>query len=130
MKGQEQSVSAAYEASAVEVQNLIMDWVEATEQFHKRYARLTEVINSLRNKSRRQDTANRMRLRQLMTLRQHMSDVLMTLLLDMNNPKADKFQSSKPGQLDSHARLLTDLNREIDAELTNGMPMFKTIAQA
>lgn len=128
MKGQEQS--ATYEASAVEVQNLIMDWVEATEQFHSRYARLTEVINTLRGGSRRQDTANRMRLRQLMALRQHMSDVLMTLLLDMNSPKADKLQSSKPGQLHSHAQLLSELNREIDAELTNGVSMSKTIAMA
>ncbi|QJD78720.1 hypothetical protein [Spirosoma rhododendri] len=130
MKGQEQSASITYEAAAVEVQGLIMDWVEATEQFHNRYARLTEVINSLRAGSRRQDTATRMRLRQLMSLRQHMSDVLMTLLMDMNNPKADKFQSSKPGQLHSHARLLTDLNREIDAELTGSLSMPRTIAQA
>jgi len=130
MKGQEQSVSATYEASAVEVQNLIMDWVEATEQFHNRYAKLTEIINSLRSGSRRQDSAIRMRLRQLMTLRQHMSDVLMTLLMDMNNPKVGKFQSSQPGQLHSHARLLSDLNQEIDAELVNGASMNKTIAQA
>jgi hypothetical protein len=130
MKGQEQSVSATYEASAVEVQNLIMDWVEATEQFHNRYAKLTEVINSLRGGSRRQDSATRMRLRQLMTLRQHMSDVLMTLLMDMNNPKVGKFQSSQPGQLHSHARLLSNLNQEIDAELINSASTIKTVAQA
>lgn len=130
MKGQEQSVSATYEASAVEVQNLILDWVEATEQFHNRYAKLTEVINSLRGGSRRQDSATRMRLRQLMTLRQHMSDVLMTLLMDMNSPKVGKFQSSQSGQLHSHARLLSDLNQEIDAELVNGASMTKTVAQA
>lgn len=131
MKGQEQSASAIYDASVVEVQNLIMDWVEATEQFHNRYARLTEVINLLRAGSRRQDTANRMRLRQLMALRQHMSDVLMTLLMDMNSSKADKFQQpSKSGQLYSHARLLSDLNREIDAELTTGMAVTRVVAQA
>ncbi|GAB3896705.1 hypothetical protein [Spirosoma agri] len=126
---QEEKVSPAYEASSTEIQSIIMEWVEATEQFHRRYAKLTDAINSLQSAGRRQSSsmANRSRLRKLITLRHHMSDVLMTLMLDMNGQKAGRsLQSSKPGQLHSHARLLSELNREIDAELTN----VKTVAQA
>jgi hypothetical protein len=125
---QEETVSSAYEASSTEIQNIIMEWVEATEQFHRRYAKLTEVINSLQSAGRRQATTNRPRLRKLITLRHHMSDVLMTLMLDMTGQKNGRSsQPSKPGQLHSHARLLAELNREIDAELTSSV---KTVALA
>ncbi|UHG91934.1 hypothetical protein [Spirosoma oryzicola] len=125
---QEEPMSSAYEASSTEIQSIIMEWVEATEQFHRRYAKLTEVINSLQSNSHRQSNANnRSRLRKLITLRHHMSDVLMTLMVDMSGQKAGRaMQPSKPGQLHSHARLLTELNREIDAELTS----VKTVAIA
>ncbi|QJW91411.1 hypothetical protein HNV11_19525 [Spirosoma taeanense] len=127
MISQEESASSAYEASTTEVQNVIMEWVEATEQFHNRYAKLTEVINALQVVARRQPTANRSRLRHLTMLRQHMSDVLMTLLLDMSGQKSSRTtQPSKSGQLHSHARLLAELNRKIDAELTS----VRTVAQA
>ena len=134
MKGQEQSSSVAYEASTLEVQNMIMDWVEATEAFHKRYAKLNELIDKMKRLGRRQASADRTRLRQLMSLRQHMSDVLMTLLLDMNTHKQGRSaMPSKPSQIHSHARLLAELNREIDAQLTNTPVMSvstKTVAQA
>lgn len=125
---QQELLSTAYEASSAEIQSIIMEWVEATEQFHRRYAKLTEVINSLQATDRRQSTSTtRSRLRKLIVLRHHMSDVLMTLMLDMTGTKPGRSsQSSKPGQLHSHARLLAELNREIDAELTN----VKTVAQA
>jgi len=125
---QQETLSSAYEASSAEIQTIIMEWVEATEQFHHRYAQLTEVINSLQAADRRRpNSANRSRLRKLITLRHHMSDVLMTLMLDMTGQKVSRSaQPSKPGQLHSHARLLTELNREIDAELLNA----KSVAQA
>ena len=108
-----------YEASPTEVQGVIMDWVKATEAFHHRYADLTEVINKMQVNARRQPAQNKARLRKLIVLRQHMSDVLMTLLLDMTAQKPGRsVQPSKPGQLRSHACLLDELNREIDAELT------------
>ncbi len=118
MNQEELMMSSGYEASPAEIQNVIMDWVKATEAFHRRYAKLTEVINSLQATTRRQPNTNRTRLRHLTGLRQHMSDVLMTLLLDMTGQKSDRSaQPSKPGQLRSHACLLDELNREIDAEL-------------
>ncbi len=106
---------------------MIMDWVKATEAFHHRYANLTEVINKMQANARRQPAQSKARLRKLMMLRQHMSDVLMTLLLDMTGQRPGRStQPSKPGQLRSHACLLDELNREIDAELTQ----VTTVAQA
>ena len=129
MNQEESTVFSSYEASAEEIQKVIMEWARATEAFHGRYAKLNQVINSLQAAARRQPKANpnRMRLRQLIDLREHMSDVLMTLLLDMSGQKSGRsMQSSKPGQLHSHASLLDELNRKIDAELIN----FTTVAQA
>lgn len=127
MNHQEEIVSSVYEATPAEVQIMIMEWVKATEAFHNRYANLTEVINKMQANARRQPTQSRARLRKLMTLRQHMSDVLMTLLLDMSGQRPDhSAQPSKPSQLRSHAYLLDELNRKIDAELTQ----VTTVAQA
>jgi hypothetical protein len=127
MMHQEEVSSSVYEASPAEVQSVIMDWVKATEAFHHRYANLTEVINKMQANARRQPAQSKARLRKLIMLRQHMSDVLMTLLLDMTGQRADRFaQPSKPGQLRSHACLLDELNREIDAELMQ----VRTVAQA
>lgn len=121
----------AYEASPAEMQRIILDWVRATEEFHGRYAQLTEVINALQVTARRQPTHYRVRLRKLTALRQHMSDVLMTLMLDMSQPSSNRSQGpSKPGQLNAHARLLEQLNQEIDAELNPTKPTTTTVAQA
>ncbi|CCH55738.1 hypothetical protein BN8_05022 [Fibrisoma limi BUZ 3] len=118
MMKQDETPTFGYEATPAEMQNVILDWVKATEEFHRRYSQLTEVINALQASARRQPTANRTRLRTLTALRQHMSDVLMTLLLDMTGQKPGRSaQPSKPGQLQSHARLLEELNRKIDKEL-------------
>lgn len=127
MMHQEQLSPSVYEASPAEVQSLILEWVRATEAFHHRYANLTEVINKMQHSARQQPAQSKARLRKLMMLRQHMSDVLMTLLLDMTGQRSSRSaQPSKPGQLRSHACLLDELNREIDAELTQ----VTTVAQA
>lgn len=107
-----------YEASSVEVQHIIMEWVKATEEFHRRYSQLTQVINGLQGTNRRQTANDRARLRRLIALRQQMSDVLMSLMLDMTGGRSNRSsQPSKPGQLSTHARLLAELNRTIDSEL-------------
>ncbi len=127
MMHQEESSSSAYEASPTEMQNVIIEWVKATEAFHHRYANLTEVINKLQVDIRRKPAQSKARLRKLMMLRQHMSDVLMTLLLDISGQRPSmSAQPSKPGQLRSHACLLDELNRKIDVELTQAT----TVAQA
>lgn len=129
MNQQESAKVSGYEASVEEVQKVVKEWATATEAFHRRYAKLSQVINSLHTANRKQPnaTANRIRLRKLMELRDHMSDVLMTLLLDMSGKKESRsLQPSKSGQLHSHVSLLDEMNRKIDAELMS----FTTVAQA
>ena len=124
---QEELSSSVYEASPAEVQNVILEWVKVTEAFHYRYSNLTELINKLQANARRQPTQSKARLRKLVMLRQHMSDVLMTLLLDMTGERQSRSaQPSKPGQLRSHTYLLNELNREIDVELN----LVSSVAQA
>jgi hypothetical protein len=120
MNHKESKKSSTYEASSTEVQTVIMDWVEATEAFHRRYAKLTEVINTLQSSSRNKSVQQRERLKNLTVLRRHMSDVLMTLLMDMGGKQSGRSAlPSKPGQLRTHASLLTELTQKIDAELIN-----------
>ncbi|GAB4028392.1 hypothetical protein [Spirosoma koreense] len=118
MKKEKSVVTSGYDISAEEVQSLVIKWAKATEAFHYRYAKLDKAINSLQSPRSRETATTRNRLRRLLELRQHSTDVLMTLLLDMSGQKSDQsMQPSKPGQLHSHARLLDELNRKIDAEL-------------
>ncbi|GAB3738504.1 hypothetical protein [Spirosoma lituiforme] len=124
---EESAISFGYEASEEEIQKVILAWAQATEAFHNRFAKLDRLISALQASSRRQPSANRARLKRLVDLRQHMGDVLMTLLLDMSGQKSGQSaQLSKPGQLSSHASLLDELNRQIDVELIS----VTTIAQA
>ncbi len=119
MMNKEELSGSVYEASSAEMQHIIMEWVKATEEFHHRYAQLTEVINGLQAGNRRQTMNDRTRLRRLIALRQQMSDVLMSLMLDMTGGRSGRSsQPSKPGQLSTHARLMAELNRTIDKELT------------
>jgi len=129
MRQETSVVLSGYEASAEEVQSLIMQWAKATEAFHIRYVKLDQTINTLQKTARQlpKSSPGRARLRRLIELRQHTTDVLMTLLLDMSGQKSGRTaQPSKPGQLRSHASLLNELNRKIDAELIS----ITTVAQA
>ncbi len=127
MNQEESTATFDYKASEEEIQKVILAWAQATEAFHYRFAKLERIINMLQTAARR-PTANRARLNRLIELRQHMGDVLMTLLLDMSGQKAGQSSRlSKPGQLHSHASLLDELNRQIDAELMISIP---TVAQA
>ncbi len=131
MNQEEATKFFGYEASAEEIQKLVMEWASATDAFHRRYAKLNQVIHSLQASSSRQSTVSRTRLRKLIDLREQMSDVLMTLLFDMA-PMSKSGRSalpSKPGQLHTHANLLRELNRKIDAELI-GVIGAITVAQA
>lgn len=127
MMHQEIVSPSVYEASSAEVQSVILDWIRSTEAFHHRYASLTEVINKLQPNVRHQSADGKAHLRKLILLRQQMSDVLMTLLMDMTGQRSSQsLQPSKPGQLRSHTCLMDELNRKIDAELT----LVTTVAQA
>lgn len=127
MMHQETISPSVYEASPAEVQRVILDWIRSTEAFHNRYAHLTDVINKLQLNARLQSADGKAHLRKLLLLRQQMSDVLTTLLLDMTGQRSSQsLQPSKPGQLRSHTSLMDELNRKIDAELT----LVTTVAQA
>lgn len=109
--------------SPTEAQNVVVDWVQATEEFHRRYFQINEVINGLyrgkRSALSTTDKARHAKISNLLRLRQKMNDVLATLLGDMADHKPGRSQApSKPGQLMSHTRLLRELTRDIDAELT------------
>jgi hypothetical protein len=128
MNQKESAVTFGYEPSEEEIQKVVMEWARATDAFHHRFAKLDRVINYLQAAPFPLTTAHRARLQRLIELRQHMGDVMMTLLLDMSGQRPGRSkQLSKPGQLHSHASLMDELSREIDAEL---MGSVTTVAQA
>ena len=115
------TVSTNYDASTKEVQSIITDWMTSIEGFRMRHVNLTKLINTLQMSARRNPNESRKRLRKLIELRQYMSDALMTLMLDLSEQKPGRSQqSSKPGQLHTHASILAQLSKEIDAELASG----------
>lgn len=124
-----------YNMTSTEAQTVVLDWVKATEEFHQRYYQINEVINGIHNRKQQWANSNgsgaanyQSKVQHLLRLRQHMNNVLTTLLTDMSVQKPDRQQTpSKPGQLISHTRLLRDLNREIDTEL-NHLTVQQTIS--
>lgn len=108
-----------------ETQTVVMDWVQATEEFHRRYFQVNNVINKLYHGKRptagmmAADKVRYAKVKNLLRIRQQMNDVLTTLLGDMADSRPGRHQApSKPGQLMAHTRLLRDLTRDIDAELS------------
>lgn len=121
-----QAVQPRFVANKTEVQTIILNWVKATEDFHRYYCQVNEAINALNpDKHPRSGKANstgnpRTDLQALTKLRQYMSDVLMTLLADMNKPELLHHRDeapSRPGRLTSHTRLLQDINRKVCNEV-------------
>ena len=107
--------------STKEVRNIITDWATSIEGFRMRHVNLTKLINALQESARRNPHESRKRLRKLIELRQYMSDALMTLMLDLSEQNSRRsVQSSQPGQLHTHASILAQLSKEIDAELVCG----------
>lgn len=127
MNQQQLGTLSGYDLSVEEIQRLVMTWAKVTEAFHYRYARLNKTINSLQTKRRQLSVADRAQLSRLLELRQQSTDVLMTLVMDMSGQRSERStQSSKPGQLYSHTRLIDELNHKIDTELIG----ITTVAQA
>lgn len=124
-----QAVQPKFIATKTEAQTIILNWVQATEDFHRYYCQINEAIVALHpDKHQRLGRTNsvgnsRIKLQALTTLRQYMSDVLMTLLADMSKPELSHHRDdrpsgpSKPGQLTSHTRLLQDINRKVYDEV-------------
>lgn len=108
-----------------EAQAVVMDWVQATEDFHRRYFQVNQVIDNTYRGGKRQttgtltaDKVRQTKVKNLLRIRQQMNDVLATLLGDMGEAKPGRHQvPSKPGQLIAHTRLLRDFTKDIDAEL-------------
>lgn len=99
----------------------ISEWIQATQEFHRYYNRIGELLQDrqfnnyagLADRSRRINTLGK--------LRQHMNHVLETLLTDMDtegSPAVKKINNvSKAGKLITHARLLKQINQKISQEL-------------
>ncbi len=115
-----------YVTTKSETQLAILDWLQATEEFHRNYLKISEVI--------RQQTSSRANWRvsgfitqpvkDLIKLRRHMNIVLETLLVDMGkSPMASQYTNnptsyySKTGQLKTHARLLKEISYKTNLEL-------------
>ena len=110
---------SGYDISAEEIQNLLNRWVKTTEAFLLRCASLKINISSLQSVARKKPE-DRVRLNRLINLHIHSNDVLMSLMMDMAGQRSEPSQQpSKPGRLYSHACLLDELNRKIDAELVS-----------
>ncbi|GAA4458652.1 hypothetical protein GCM10023189_31240 [Nibrella saemangeumensis] len=116
-----------YYMPVAETQAVVMDWVKATEEFYQRYFQINEVINGAqrarysrpRKKAFSDRAHNPDKMQALLKLRKQMSDVLTTLMVDMTAPKPVRQpESSKPGKLMVHTRLLEDLNRNVAHELS------------
>lgn len=110
-------------ATKSEAQAIIINWVCATEEFHQHYFQINKIINGLSKRQAlvRPTSSSRANLRELMKLRQHMSDVLATLLTEMNKPTPVQHSDrsigpSKPGQIATHTRLIQDINRKVGSE--------------
>lgn len=121
MNQQKTKTSAGYHVSTKEIHSIIADWATSIEGFRMRHVNLTKLINALQESARQNPHESRKRLRKLIELRQYMSDALMTLMLDLSDHKPGRSaQASKPGQLYTHASMLAQISKEIDAELTSG----------
>ena len=121
MNQRKTTVSTGYTVSTKEVHSIITNWATSIEGFRTRHVNLTKLINALQESARRNPHECRKRLRKLIELRQYMSDALMTLMLDLSEQKPGRSaQASKPGQLHTHASILAQLSKEIDAELVSG----------
>jgi hypothetical protein len=121
MNQQKAITPTGYDVSTKEIHGIITDWAASIEGFRMRHVNLTKLINALQESARRNPHESRKRLRKLIELRQYMSDALMTLMLDLSEQKpARSLQASKPGQLHTHASILAQLSKEIDAELVSG----------
>lgn len=117
MRQERHEIVSGYDISAEEIQNILNRWVKTTEAFLLRCASLKKNIDSLQSVARKKPE-DRTRLNRLINLHIHSNDVLMSLMMDMSGQRSEpSLQSSKPGRLYSHACLLDELNRRIDAEL-------------
>ena len=117
------TIQPQFIATKSEAQTIVINWVCATEEFHQHYAQINKVIKGMGQRQARTGSVSNSRtnLQALMKLRQYMSDVLTTLLMEMDKPTSvqcsDRSESpSKPGQIATHTRLLQDINRKVGSE--------------
>jgi hypothetical protein len=111
-----------------EVNTTILEWVQATEEFHCYHSKISAILRD-RSCNRYADPMiassvdKSGRVRSLNKLRQHMNHVLEILMTDMNNSSqgsqyTDNYgTSSQVGRLITHARLLKEINQKIGQEL-------------
>ncbi len=113
-----------------EVNATILEWIQATEEFHCYHNKINAILRDRScNRYRFADSTRTSsvdklgRMRSLNKLRQHMNHVLEILMADMNNSSqgsqytGNYSNSSLAGRLVTHARLLKEINRKIAQEL-------------
>ena len=122
------SSSSKHVTTASEVNTTILEWIQATAEFHCYHSKISAILQD-RTGSRRVDSTTVSsvdksgRMRSLGKLRQHMNHMLEVLMADMNNSSQGTQYTdncgtlSRAGRLVTHARLLKELNRKISQEL-------------
>jgi hypothetical protein len=95
---------------------ILTNWAQATEEFHGYYSQINSTISKLQRNQHKPglEVYTKEKLRGLLKLRQHMVDVLSTLLANVDRPQP---ALSKPGQLICHTRLIQDMNHKIKNEM-------------
>ena len=114
-----------YNATKLESQTAILDWIRTTEEFYRSYMEVSQTLKDHRKtRYSRSATASSRHIRNLQQLHLHMNEVLKMLLTDINKsmPNAGSTNStatlSKTGQLMTHTQLLKEINWKISSELT------------
>lgn len=110
------------------VKTTILEWIQITSEFHYQYNKINAMLqdryNGYSSDSTMVPSGNGLnRRRRLNKLRQHMKNVLETLLADMNNSFPGSRHTDNCNNLPqadilvTHTRLLKDVNRKISKEL-------------
>ena len=122
------SSSSQHVTTTAEVNTTILEWIQATEEFHCYHSKISAILREGNGKRYADSTTpssvdKSARIRSLNKLRQHMNHVLEILMADMNNSSqasqyTDNYGTlSRAGRLVTHARLLKEINRKIGQEL-------------
>lgn len=114
----------AYLNAPEEVDDVLFKWLDVIEDFCHCHNRLNQLIRDANTSSLWQPDQRMTRLRKLLQLREQVRETTATLLRDMN-PELTSAQSLLlvRTKLQVHTRLLSELNQQIDAELSFTRPM-------
>lgn len=109
-----------YATTKSETHTAVLDWIQVTEEFHRYHSRINKILKDKEFTHCTDSPASKShRVSRLDTLRQHMSDVLETLLSDISrSPEVPYNNGLRANRLATHARLLREMNKKIARELS------------